>query len=58
MKPCSTLHELIAQDEHSKALYDQLSKDAQVALQEQRQCIHTYEELAKAVSAFEKRSRK
>jgi len=58
MKPCSTLHELIAQDAQSKALYEQLPKDAQVALQEQRQSIHTYEELAKAVSAFEKRSRK
>ena len=55
MKTCSTLHELIAQDAQSKALYERLSKDAQVALQEQRQSIHTYEELAKAVSAFEKR---
>lgn len=55
MKPCSTLNELIAQDAQSKALYDQLPRDAQVALQEQRQSIRTYGDLAKAVSAFEKR---
>ena len=58
MKTYSSLHELLAQDAPGKTLYDQLPKDAQMALQEQRQCIHTYEELAKAVSAFEKRSRK
>ena len=58
MKVCSTLHELIARDAQSKALYERLPMDAQVALQEQRQSIHTYEELAKAVSAFEKRTHK
>lgn len=58
MKPCSTLHELIQQDAKSRALYDQLPKDAQVALQEQRQCICTYDELTQAVNAFEKRSHK
>ncbi|MBR5546310.1 MAG: hypothetical protein IKU70_04955 [Clostridia bacterium] len=58
MKTYSSLHELLAQDAPSKTLYDQLSRDAQVALQEQRQSIHTHQELAQAVSAFEKRSHK
>lgn len=58
MKNHSSLHELLLQDAPSKALYDQLPKDAQVALQEQRQNIHTHQELAQAVCAFEKRSRK
>jgi len=58
MKNCLTLNELIQQDVQSKTLYNQLPKDVQVAMQEQRQNIHTYEELAKAVSAFEKRSHK
>ena len=58
MKTYSCLHELLAQDALGKTLYDQLPKDAQVALQEQRQDIHTHQELAQAVAAFEKRSRK
>lgn len=58
MKPYSTLHELIEQDVQSKALYDRLPKDVQVALQEQRQNIHTFDELAKAADGFQKRSRK
>ncbi len=57
MKKVSTLHELLAQDAASKQLYDQLPLDTQVTLQEQRQCINSYEELSKAVQAFEKRSR-
>ena len=56
MKSQMTLHELIEQDQQSKALYERLPKDVQVALQEQRQNIHTYEELAKAADGFEKRS--
>ena len=56
MKSQTTLHELIEHDQQSKALYERLPKDVQVALQEQRQNIHTYEELAKAADGFEKRS--
>ena len=56
MKSKMTLHELIEHDQQSKALYERLPKDVQVALQEQRQNIHTYEELAKAADGFEKRS--
>lgn len=58
MKNTSTLHELIAQDARSKALYESLPKDVQVALQEQRQNIHTYEDLCNAADGFEKRSHK
>lgn len=58
MKKVSALHQLLARDAASKQLYDQLSLDSQVALQEQRQNISSYEELSKAVQAFEKRSRK
>ena len=54
----NSLHELIRQDPQSKALYDSLPKDAQVALQEQQQCIRTREELTQAVRGFEKRSGK
>lgn len=57
MKSYSTLHELVEKDARSKALYHQLSADVQVALQEQRQNIRTFEELCKAAEAFEKRSR-
>lgn len=58
MKSYATLHELVCQDAQSKALYNQLSPDVQVALQEQRQNIHSYEELAKAADGFQKRSHK
>ena len=56
MNNCSTLHELIQQDRQCKALYESLPKDVQVALQEQRQNIHTYDELAEAANGFQKRS--
>ncbi len=56
MKNHATLHELLHNDPQSKALYDRLPRDVQVALQEQRQDIHTYEELSNAADGFEKRS--
>ena len=52
----STLHELIQQDSRCKALYENLPRDVQVALQEQRQNIRSYDELAKAAEGFQKRS--
>jgi len=58
MKSQKTLHELLQQDPQSKALYERLPRDVQAALQEQRQSIHTYEELSKTAEGFEKRSRK
>jgi len=58
MKNNTTLNQLIQQDAKCRALYNQLSKDVQVALQEQRQDIRTRDELVQAVNAFEKRSRR
>ncbi len=52
----SSLNELLKQDSHSRLLYDHLPKDVQVALQEQRQNIRTYDDLTKAAAGFEKRS--
>lgn len=40
-----TLHELIENDQRSKALYESFAPDTQVALQELRQDIRTYEDL-------------
>ncbi len=55
MKSYSTLQELLRNDERSRALYGQFPPDAQVALQEQRQNIHTYEDLQQLAAAFGKR---
>lgn len=52
-----TLHELIEKDPKSKTLYNSFSPDAQVALQEQRQNIHTYEDLQKLACSFEKQKK-
>lgn len=52
-----TLRELIENDPQSKQLFDRFSPDAQVALQEQRQDIHTYADLARVAASFELRGR-
>jgi len=49
-----TLHDLLANDNESKALFNSLAPQAQVALQEQRQNIHTREDLQRFQQAFEK----
>jgi len=49
-----TLHELIEKDPQSRQLYESFSPDTQVALQEQRQDIHTYDDLKKLACSFEK----
>ena len=43
-----TLRDLVECDPASRQLFGRLPPDAQVALQEQRQDIHTFEELQKA----------
>ncbi len=48
----STLRELLAGDPRSRALFDTFSGDAQVALQEQRQNIRSYEELERVAALF------
>lgn len=55
MKAPETLHELLVLDPESKAMYDSLSREVQVSLQEQRQNIRSREALAKAAAGFEKR---
>ena len=52
-----TLHELIEKDPESQKLYESFSPDTQVALQELRQDIHTYEELQKLACSFEKQKK-
>ena len=52
-----TLRELLRHSEQSRRLFDTFSPDAQVALQEQRQSIHTYDDLQKIAASFEERRR-
>ena len=54
MKTYRTLHELIENDSRSKALYEGFLPDTQVALQELRQDIHSYEELKAFADSFAK----
>ncbi len=53
-----TLRELLLHSPQSKQLFDRFSPDAQVALQEQRQNIHTYADLQKIAASFEQRSQR
>ena len=48
MADYSTLQELLRHSQRSRTLFDGLSREVQVMLQEQRQDIHTFEELQKA----------
>lgn len=48
-----TLHELLEHSPQSKRMFDNLSQDAQIALQHQRQNIHTYADLQKIGTLFE-----
>ena len=52
-----TLHELIQNDPKSQKLYESFPPDTQVALQELRQDIHTYEDLQRLSEGFVKRQR-
>ena len=52
-----TLRDLIENDPASKRLFDRFSPDAQVALQEQRQDIHTYADLERVAASLERRGR-
>lgn len=53
MADYSSLQELLRHSQRSKTLFDGLNRKVQVMLQEQRQDIHTFEELQKA-SRFRK----
>ena len=48
MADYSSLQELPRHSQRSKTLFDGLNREVQVMLQEQRQDIHTFEELQKA----------
>ena len=56
MEYFESLNDLIHGSAKSKALFDRFSPDAQVALQEQRQNIHTYDDLKKLAASFMDRS--
>jgi|GEM_PF-784670 len=47
-----TLRELLENDQPSRQLYASFPPDAQVALQEQRQNIHTYDDLHNIAASF------
>ncbi len=57
MESYPTLRELIENDPQSKELFGRFSPEAQVALQEQRQNIHTYDDLCRLAASFEERGR-
>ena len=50
-----TLHELLESDRRSKELFERFTPDMQVALQEQRQNIHTHQDLERFANGFQKR---
>jgi len=58
MEPHLTLQELLASDSASRQLYDTLTPDQKVALQEQKQSIHTRAELEAFAQSFQKQSRR
>ncbi len=51
-----TLRELIQNDPKSRQLFDSFPPDAQVAVQEQRQNIHTYGDLQRLAASFQLRN--
>lgn len=51
-----TLQELLRHSEQSRKMFEALHMDQQVALQEQRQNIHTREELKQVAASFQLRS--
>lgn len=50
-----TLHDLIENDLQSRQLYERFPREVQVALQEQRQNIHTYAQLCSLADSYQKR---
>lgn len=55
MDQMDTLKQLLEQNEESRRLYDSLSPEQQVNLQEVRQDISTHQALKAAVEAFHRR---
>ncbi|MBQ7868172.1 MAG: hypothetical protein IJ354_08505 [Clostridia bacterium] len=56
MQSYETLQQLIANDSRSRQLYDSFTPQQQVAVNEQRQNIHTHTDLERLAAAFQKQS--
>lgn len=56
MTNVNTLQALLKSNSQSRQLFEFLPRDVQVALQEQRQSIHTHEELKAAAASFQQRN--
>lgn len=56
MKTCQTLNELIACDVRSRELFQSLTPQQQVSLQEQQQSIRTYADLESAARGMQKQT--
>ena len=57
MKTYATLHELLQSDVQSRELFHTFTPQQQIALEEQRQNIHSYEELQSLARSMKKQSR-
>ena len=55
MSHYATLHELLKNDPESQKLFDSFAPDTQVALEEIRQDIHSYQELKTFAAGLNKR---
>lgn len=55
MKTYPTLQALLDHDPRSRSLFDSLPTDVQVALQEQRQSIGSYDALRQLANGFQQR---
>ena len=53
MEYYQTLHDLLENSPRSRELFARFSRDAQIALQHQKQSIHTYADLQKTALLFE-----
>lgn len=57
MQTYSTLHELLSNDERSRQLFHTFTPQQQIALEEQRQNIHTLADLEQYAQGLQKQKR-
>ncbi len=55
MEVYNSLNELLQNSPESQSIFNRFPKDAQVALQEQRQDIHTHADLCRVAESFQNR---
>lgn len=55
MADYATLHDLLSRDPESKKLFESFPPDTQVALEEIRQDIHSYQQLQAFAASLKKR---